>query len=536
MRKWIFVVLVMAMVILTSCKGEDKALSETEEDVSGGLDQTDILVDEVIEEPQTDMESEAISFDENEADFAYEALGFEVRVDGSSVDPKVLFETYLLSEGNDVHIKASGLTLKDGIITGDLYVEETVGSGEFYLENIQVVGDIFVHGGGPNSGYFINVSGKNLIIESETNPHIVLDVNTALEGVQLASDCHVHCEGDKVKGVTVNNPDTEAAINVLLQGEYPQVSIESTANVTIDGNVSLMQVLQSAGMTSIEMVDDSKMYFYACNGQSVRVHGGVIIEAWINAEYCSLPEDTESINSEIGVAEVIVGDVSYQLPEHIVAEEDNSDQDTDDGQETPDESEETSTDNEPEDDESTDGQTTGADSTDGEHTDQENDHSEAAQADESAEETEDDETNEPEDISEEQSVLATGYPAVTINGNLIRVSVLANEPCTVYAMVDAAQVFALGTTPEKVKAGHSAGIGMDMGDGMSYIVIHASFEVTQLGELQNFTIDMNDYMSDGMNEGNMGDDSGPPDGDNSVGVFVVVEDAVGQLSQVYSFQ
>lgn len=233
-----------------------------------------------------------------------------------------------VEDNNDIHITDAGTTLKNMVIEGDLYIDETVGEGEFYLENVEVKGTIYVNGAGPNSGYLINVTGNQMHIESKTNPNIKLSMGSSLQSINIANDCSVYTDGEGIEHVKINNAKSQEAVNVLLQGSYPDVSIESTANVTIDGKVSLMAVLEKAGMTSIDMVDTSKMYFYSCYGQSVTVHGGAIVEAWINAEYCSLPENVEKLRSEAGVAEVTLGDVTYY---HIPPYEPN-DQPTDESE------------------------------------------------------------------------------------------------------------------------------------------------------------------------------------------------------------
>lgn len=217
-------------------------------------------------------------------------------------------------DGDDVHIVASGAHLADMDIQGDLYIDETVGDGEYTLENIVIHGDLIVQGSGPNSGHMINVQGTRIIIQSTTNPRVVLDMETSFDGVQIASDCIVDSQGGQINNVTIHNEKTAEAVNVLMRGEYPDVSIESTANVTLDGEINMMRVLEKAGLTDIHMIDASKMYFFSTYGQSVTVRGGTLIEAWINAEYCSLPDNVEKLGSETGVAEVKLGDVTYQLP------------------------------------------------------------------------------------------------------------------------------------------------------------------------------------------------------------------------------
>ncbi len=374
-----------------------------------------------------------------------------------------------ITNGDDIHITMDGATLGDTEVNGDLYIDETVGDGEFFLENLVVNGTIYVNGGGENSGYFINVSGKNLIIQSKTNPKVVLDMETSMDGVQIASDCKVHVEGDKIKSVTVNSSDTESAINALIKGDLPKVSIESTANVTIDGNVSLMTVLKKAKLTSIDMVNDSQMYFYSCNGESVSVHGGTIIEAWINAEYCSLPEDVDKIGSETGVADVKIGDVQYTLPKRTTMQENV----------------------------------------------EENNENNNENRNQNSENQED----------ENQSGFAlSGYPTAQASGMTVNVAISSYTAGTAHVLVESPDVGGKETTSANVKNGISAGAGSD-----DYTVIYESFSISSPLAEYSHTINIASYLDMGGNgeapqSGGMG---------FSGYVLIVIEDNEGNLSQVY---
>jgi len=456
--------------------------------------------------------------------------------------------------GDDLHIFAADTTISNMTIEGDLYVDLTVSSGEFHINDTTVKGDIIINGGGPNSGYLVNVYGQNLIIESTTNPNIVLDMNTQFEGVQLACDCRLESNGSDIKTVAINNQRTSDAVNIILKGDYPEVTLESTANVKIDGVVSLMSVLKGAGLTSIDMVDTSTVYFYSCYGQSVTISGGTIIEAWINAEYCSLPESTEQINSEVGVAEVTVGNVSYNIPEHndeIMAEttteadestqsdaNSNSENETADTADT--DNQNTSDSNAAESDMDTDSnqtETTEEDTTSSSSqetaTDENSDEDTTSQSD-SENDEQDGTTNPPDDHSDdgstesaELSIAASGYPTISKSNSIISIAVMVNKPCTLYALVEADMVFEEGSTPENVRNGISAGAGMVMDDGMQYTVIYKSFQITSIDNVLTLTIDMMDYMS-------MEGDEVPSDMTSSVGVFIVLEDEFGNLSPLYS--
>lgn len=102
-------------------------------------------------------------------------------------------------DGEDVHISQDGAKIIDMNISGNLYIDESVGDGEFYVEDCTIEGDIYVNGGGPNSGYFVNVIGKRLLIESQTNPNLILDMGTSLDSIQIATDCKLVTDGNGVK-------------------------------------------------------------------------------------------------------------------------------------------------------------------------------------------------------------------------------------------------------------------------------------------------------------------------------------------------
>jgi uncharacterized protein (DUF2147 family) len=223
-------------------------------------------------------------------------------------------EGYVLNENGDIHITESGATLSDLDVSGDLFIDETVGDGGFTLENINISGTLYVNGGGENAGYLTNVSGTNMIVESKDGAQIVC-TTTSMDGVQLLADCKIESDGSDIKKVTVGSSKTENAINVSIKGEYHDVTFESTANAKIDGKFSVMTVLEEASMTSIEMADKSECLVYACHGESVTITGGTIIEAWIDAEYCSIPEDTNTVGTNVGIVNVTKGDIQYSIPD-----------------------------------------------------------------------------------------------------------------------------------------------------------------------------------------------------------------------------
>lgn len=88
--------------------------------------------------------------------------------------------TYSLgSTWGNVTITASGVTLRDTVIGGNLYISEGVDLGNVTLENVTVLGDIVVSGGGASEGgddsiILRNVSAQRLVLDNMKNQLVSL--------------------------------------------------------------------------------------------------------------------------------------------------------------------------------------------------------------------------------------------------------------------------------------------------------------------------------------------------------------------------
>lgn len=66
-------------------------------------------------------------------------------------------------EGNVV-INSSDVIIKNGVISGNVYIAQGVGEGEVTFEDITITGDVYVHGGGEESIIFNNVSVRGALV------------------------------------------------------------------------------------------------------------------------------------------------------------------------------------------------------------------------------------------------------------------------------------------------------------------------------------------------------------------------------------
>ncbi len=88
-----------------------------------------------------------------------------------------------------VKITASGVSLSNKTVTGDLVIDKGVGNGEVTLQNVTVGGTIYVYGGGENSIYLDSVTAKTLVSASTVSlPRIVAKGATVIDKTQIRYD------------------------------------------------------------------------------------------------------------------------------------------------------------------------------------------------------------------------------------------------------------------------------------------------------------------------------------------------------------
>ena len=150
-----------------------------------------------------------------------------------------LVSVYLSAEGSytdsvegNVVINASGVTLRDMTITGDLIIGDGVGNGDVTLDGVTVEGRVVVRAGGENSIHIINSSDVGSIVISKKGDG----------GVRIRAE-----EGCRIQVVYVDDGNDD----VILEGTYNAVTVESDTPLTLkDAEVTTLSVkAQNAAVT-----------------------------------------------------------------------------------------------------------------------------------------------------------------------------------------------------------------------------------------------------------------------------------------------
>lgn len=144
---------------------------------------------------------------------------------------------YLGSQNGNVTIASSGVTLKDTIIKGDLYITEGTGLGHTYFENVHVLGDVIVSGtgesyAGKSSITFQDCSVTNLIVDgtSKNIKSIKLSGNTIVDNTKIKSSTYLEetaSRGGGYKNVVLDGP---IKTELHLSGLFDQVTVKASQN------------------------------------------------------------------------------------------------------------------------------------------------------------------------------------------------------------------------------------------------------------------------------------------------------------------
>ncbi|NSL51865.1 S-layer homology domain-containing protein [Calidifontibacillus erzurumensis] len=173
-------------------------------------------------------------------------------------------EEGLETVAGNVKVTASGVTLRNMVIEGDLTISEEVGNGDAFLKGVTVKGKTYVNGGGENSIHFEDTVLITVIVNKEDGTvRIVATGKTSVQEVILHSSAKVEqdgTEGIAFKEVTLAE-NLPANSKVTLIGNFESVNILATtfAVEIPKGSIQEMNVAENATDANITVAEDAKI-------------------------------------------------------------------------------------------------------------------------------------------------------------------------------------------------------------------------------------------------------------------------------------
>ncbi|WP_145972675.1 YDG domain-containing protein [Acetobacterium woodii] len=169
----------------------------------------------------------------------------------------------------DVIIKANGVILQNMTISGNLIITEDVGDGNVTLNNITVLGDLRIRGGGENSIHINGGQYPNIKVE-KTPTGIVRIVTTDLNGTEIIIS--EMAEGEEV----------------ILEGAFDQVTVDApNAMVITRGNTTIesLDLGIAAVNATVNLGSNTNIAQLSIAGDDANINGtGTIKKADIKAD------------------------------------------------------------------------------------------------------------------------------------------------------------------------------------------------------------------------------------------------------------
>jgi hypothetical protein len=186
---------------------------------------------------------------------------------------------------SSVVIKASGVTLQNITINGNLTIAEEVGNGDVTLTNIIVMGDTFIRGGGANTIYISGGSYNKITIEKTSSDRVRI----------VAKD---------VEGLEVIISEDASGENIILEGSFKNVIIAANdVEVETRGLTKIEALTIEAGLENVKLEIGSTTTISRMTIKSeAEIMGlGTILQANVYANGVSFEQEPESLFVESGI-------------------------------------------------------------------------------------------------------------------------------------------------------------------------------------------------------------------------------------------
>ncbi|WP_243864689.1 S-layer homology domain-containing protein [Paenibacillus castaneae] len=189
-------------------------------------------------------------------------------------------------KGNVV-VAASGVTLRNLIIEGDLTLTAAVGEGDAYFKKVTVKGSTTIQGGGPNSVHFEDsVLVRISVDKRDGTVRVVVVGESSIQYVVVNSP--VKLEESNVTGSGFQNVELSKALptgsEVQLVGQFETVQVlASDIKVSVpSGKINQLNVEQSASNTKINLSKEATIMKLVLDAVASLLGQGTVEAATIN--------------------------------------------------------------------------------------------------------------------------------------------------------------------------------------------------------------------------------------------------------------
>lgn len=212
----------------------------------------------------------------------------------------------------DVRIYAANVTLKNTTITGNLFLETSIGNGDVTLQNVTVSGSTTINGGGPNSIHVQNSTLATVIVDKQDGSiRLVLENGTDVQQVTIRSGAIIETQPGVGQVGSINiSSNVPHNAQVSLNGVFNSVSVYAEqAAITLgeNGSIGQLNVFASALNTIFHLEQGSNVANAVLDAIVSFLGQGAVTDAVVNADgvdFSSLPSQP-NLQADPAVSSII---------------------------------------------------------------------------------------------------------------------------------------------------------------------------------------------------------------------------------------
>ena len=216
----------------------------------------------------------------------------------------------------NVTITDSGISLRNTVIGGNLYITDGVDLGQVTLENVTVLGEIVVSGGGvsesgEDSIILRNVTAPRMIVDNTSNHFLSLKVegNGLIDQAYVRTDTYLDDSCADGSGIARINLDGEEGLSLTLAGNIKEVvntSPKSTLSLA-SGQADTITVDEAAEGSTLNIAAGARVENVNLDTGVTVTGGGDIANLTVNAAGSSVSMLPDQITIRPGITANING-------------------------------------------------------------------------------------------------------------------------------------------------------------------------------------------------------------------------------------
>ncbi len=229
-----------------------------------------------------------------------EAVSFLERV-------RVELDSSLVRQRETVVLTASGTVLENTTISGDLHIAMTNDRDEIFIDDVVVVGDVYIDGEGSNTVFANNMLVYGDVFMNQAGVKLEISGNTQLSMIEIVKSCNIQAKeligavqkivfdteisksyrttlGLNLENVIINAP-TSVVIERMVQNisvnEQATGAIVNFSNQAVVGYFDIHTMLTLSGAGSVETLK--------ANCLGITVGSGVLVNTVLTADGVAPP-------------------------------------------------------------------------------------------------------------------------------------------------------------------------------------------------------------------------------------------------------